>query len=191
MDNKPAVNANVIQKAKLPVSSKPLANGKFPTRLTQPFAVKQYAVNKPVVAGSAKAIVAKPVQKGPAVSVQLPARYEQMNLTGAQREKAAVIMNKYAVQIGNLESMLNNMKATREKELSALLTAQPQTRPGTVKDEGQAKPSTNVALVRSTGTTGQVKFAPNKATTEKRDNATASAAPISKDKLGNKTHGQK
>jgi len=128
---------------------------------------------------SANTMVTKPVQKGPALAVQLPANY--VNLTGPQRDKAMAIMDRYETQIRNLESQLNAMKAGREKELSALLTQQQQTQLAKPKAEGQAKPSTTAQPAKSADKKGKTV----------RDTTTASAAPIANDKLAKKAPGTK
>jgi hypothetical protein len=99
-------------------------------------------------------------------------------------------MDRYAVPIRNLESQLDAMKARREKELSALLTPQPQTQLAKPKAENQAKPTIS-APARSTPTTGPAKSADNKGKSGVRDTKTASAAPILKDKLAKKAPGTK
>jgi hypothetical protein len=192
VDAKPAASIKMTPKAKPIVNSKPVTKVALAAAVTKPQPVKQQKINKPpVVTASAKMMATRPAQNGSAVSVQLPANFEKMNLTSDQRAKAGTIMDKYAVQIRDLESRLNDMKASRDKELSALLAPQKQTQLTKTKGGSQSKPSTKVGPTPSAATTGQLKSPSNKTSTVKRDNATASAAPMSKNKVAKKTNGQK
>jgi len=191
-DVKLVATTKTTQTAKPVVNTKPAAGPKLvATATTQPKLMKPLSVNKPIVTASATTMMTKPVQKGLAPTFQLPANYEQLNLTNPQRDKATAVMNKYEVQIRNLESKLNDMKAGREKELSALLTPQQQTQLAKFKGESQPKPSTNSGPARSAPTSGSSKSAANKGSTVSRDNKTASAAPISNEKMARKTRGSK
>jgi hypothetical protein len=153
--------------------------------------VKQHTVNKPVVVDSAKTTVTKPAQQARDASMQLPAGYEQLSLTSNQREKTFAVMERYAAQIRSLESMLNTAKTSREKEMSALLTPQQQAQLAKLKGENQVKPSANAGPAHTAATTVEPKSKINKVQTGKRDNATASTAPISKDQTVKKSLGPK
>jgi hypothetical protein len=188
-----AANTKVTEKVKPVVLSKPAATVKpaANSNNTKPQAAKQPTINKPVVIEPAKTKVTPPAPKERASSFQLPAGYEKINLTNSQREKAAAIMDKYAGQIRNLESQLNATKASREKELSALLTPQPQAPLAKSKEKSQPKPTTNAGPARSAGKTGAAKSQAIKVNPGKRDNTMASTAPISKDKSAKKAPGKK
>jgi hypothetical protein len=183
-DVKLVVSTKATQIAKPAVTNKPIANATLAanTKNTQPQVMKPRMVKGPVLMAATKTMVTKPVQKGPALSIQLPANYEQLNLTSLQRDRTMAIMDRYAVQIRNLESQLNAMKAGREMELSAVLTPQQQAQLARPKAESQAKPST---------TSGPAKSVDKKGKTGVRDTTTASAASIVKDKLAKKAPGTK
>jgi hypothetical protein len=188
-NSKPAADVKLVatkatQTAKPVVTNKPIATAKLvaSSKNTQPPVMKQPTFKRPMVMASANTMLTKPLQKGPALSIQLPANYEQLNLTSPQRDKAMAIMDRYAAQIRNLESQLNAMKTGREMELSALLTPQQQAQLAKPKAETQAKPST---------TSGPSKSADKKGKTGVRDTSTASVAPIVNDKLAKKARGTK
>jgi hypothetical protein len=151
---------------------------------------KQPTVNKPIAVAPAKTMAVAPAKKE-VVSSRLPAGYDQLKLTSDQRNKAVAIMDKYAGQIRDMESRLNALKVSQEKELAALLIVQPQSQVTKVKAVSPAKPSIKVVPTPSPATTAKANSQVNKEKTGKRDNVMASTLSISKDKLAKKSPGQK
>jgi hypothetical protein len=174
---KPAANVKAIQPVKSAVNSKRgvttlVVNSNTRTATVSP-AVKKAAVAKP------NTVVTKSVPMATAGAFQLPAGYEKANLTTEQRNRAKTITDLYSVQIAKLESQLNALKASRDKDLSAVLTPQGQTQ--LAKTQSQPK-ATNVT---KPATTSPIKPAP-KTNTVKPDNKTVATAPVGKDKLSKK-----
>jgi hypothetical protein len=180
---KPAANVKAIQPVKPAVNSKrgvtTLVVNSNTRTATVPPAVKKAALAKP------NTVVTQSVPTATAGAFQLPAGYEKANLTTEQRNRAKTITDLYSVQIAKLESQLNALKASRDKELAAVLTPQGQTQ--LAKTQNQPKPTTNVT---KPATTSPIKPAPNTTNTAKPDNKTVATAPVVKDKLSKKT-GQK
>jgi hypothetical protein len=190
----PAVNKATTVIAKPVVDNKSVTNTKatptakpeIKSKKQQAPASKKISANKPE---AAKTIANNAVPVKLASSIQLPSGWEQINLSNDQRDKAVVIADKYAVEIRKMESQLEAAKANREKELSALLTAQQRSQFANLKGQVQSKPMTNVG--RAQPVNGKVKPEIKKTTMVKRDNTLASAAPIAIDKPAKKGRGKK
>ncbi len=190
----PVVNKATTVSTKPVIDSKPVINNKTtPTSKPEVKAKKQQLpMSKKVTANkpeAAKPIVSNAVPMKRANSTQLPAGWEQINLSNDQRDKAVVIVDKYADEIRKMEAQLEAAKTSREKELSALLTPQQRSQFANMKGQGQNKPMTNVG--RAQPMNGKVKPESKKTTMVKRDNTLASAAPIAIDKSAKNARGQK
>jgi hypothetical protein len=168
---KPAANVKASQVVKPIVYTKVAATPNMPAKLP--------VVNKAPVTMN-KTAVATPAPKANAASIQLPAGFEKMNLSNDQRTKAKAIMDRYSMQIANLESQLNAMKASRDKELSAML------KPQTQLAKAPANNASKVTNVTKPAATAQAKPTANKTTTPP-----AATAPVAKDKAAKKSSGQK
>jgi hypothetical protein len=181
---KPAANVKGIQPVKPVVNSK-RGFTKLVVNSNTRAAIVPLAVNKAPVA-KPNAVVAKSVPMATAGSFQLPAGYEKANVTSEQRNRARTIMDLYSVQISKLELQLNALQASRDKDLSAVLTPQGQTQ--LAKAQTQLKPTTNVT--KPAATTSPTKPVPNKTSTAKPDNKSLASVPVAKEKLPKKA-GQK
>jgi hypothetical protein len=189
--SKPVINSKPVVKEQPVSNAKPARSAKSTLMSNGPQvpAPKKVTVTKPVAAKSVEKIANNPapISRG----IRIPAGWEQLNLTSEQRDKAAVIENKYASEIKKMEDMLAAAKANREKELSVLLTPQQRTQFASRNGQNSNKRMTNIRVIRPATVNGKVKPEGKKTTMIKRDNVLASAAPVSNDNSKKKGSGQK
>jgi hypothetical protein len=85
--------------------------------------------------------VAPTAVKAPVANLQLPAGFEKISMTDDQRNKATVIMDRYAPHIMRLEQELKFLKTSRDDELSSLLKPQAKTQLANAQPAAQPKPA--------------------------------------------------
>ena len=131
--------------------------------------IKKPVISRLVMIKSANMTASK-VGTAPVFSIPIPSEYEKIGLSNEQRDKVRSIVNRYDVQIQNMETLLNSMKTNRAKELSNVLTSKQQSElaNGKTPVPSQAKP--------------EVK----RSNTSKNDKTVASVAPASKGNTASK-----